>query len=126
MLIYGPGWFHEDDTTGEPSSTPYEALRNYILHVRGNCDDDSDERDIQGLNGTVHRVGFMEEKTLKSEDQREAEMVGLDDDDMMSDVPIGGKYFIETRRVTYVLTVSESGDENGGEMKISYKCRVKE
>ncbi len=68
----------------------------------------------------------MEEKTLASEEQREAELVGIDDEDSMIEMPIGGKYFRETKSVRYVVMVDHRGDDESGTLAISYARKRKE
>lgn len=105
---------------GEPSGSPELALINYLRHVRACCEDDS-ERQIDMLDNTEHAVLLMEHRTLKSEEEREAAMIGLDDEDYMRDLNIGGTYLHQKRRIVYLTTVEQSGDEESGALTIRYK-----
>lgn len=125
-ILHGPGWIHEDDESGEASETAASALINYLRHVRGNCDDQSEDREIAQLDNVEHVVYLMELRTLKSEEQREADMVGLDDDEHMADLPIGGTYCHEAKRMVYVTTIQQFGDDNAGTLTISYTRKVRD
>jgi hypothetical protein len=127
MNITTPGWMHEDDNgdESEPAASPRDALINYLRHVRGNYEDDSDERQIEELDGTEHAICYMDERVLESEAQRDDELAGLDDEDYMLDLPIGAKFFRETKRVVYVVTVIDTGDEEAGAIHIHYARKGK-
>ena len=123
--LHGPGWIHEDDESGEPCGSPQEALTCYLMNYRGSCDDDSDERTIAELDGTDHAVLLMERKTLESEQMRDDEMAGIDDEESLIELPIGGTFFKEMKRFRYAVEVKQTGDEESGNITITYKRKRK-
>ena len=124
-MLNAPGWIHEHDQSGEPSGTPEGALMAWLRYGRGGCDDNTDDREIDALDDATHVVSLMELRTLKSEEEREAEMVELDDEELMADLPIGGQYYHQTKCRVYVTKIQYSGDENSGVLTISYARRGK-
>lgn len=125
MNIYETGWVHEDDNGECTYATPHEALIGYLRNFRGSYEDDTDEREIEMLHETEQRVVYMEEKTLVSEEHRDAELVGLDDEEGMLDLPIGGRFYRETKSVRYVVQVDHIGGEESGTLVISYAKKKK-
>lgn len=120
MNLYESGWVHEDDNGDHMYATPHEALIGYLRSFRGSCDDHTDDREIEVLNETEQRVVYMEETTLVSEEHRDAELVGLGDEKGMLDLPIGGRFYRETKSARYVVKIDQQGDEELGTLSIAY------
>jgi len=123
--LIAPGWIHENDQSGEPSDTPQDALLAWLRYGHGGCDHDEADCEVERLDGATHVVCLMELRTLKSDEEREAEMVGLDDDAHMAEIPIGGQYYHETKRRIYITEVQRTGDDISGALVISYKRMAK-
>ncbi len=125
MNIYESGWIHEDDKGETTYDTPANALLGYLRFFRGSCDDDTDEREVDGLDATEHRIVYMEGKILATEEQRESELVGIDDEESMIEMPIGSMYFRETKSVRYKVSLWANGTDESGSLTISYERKVK-
>lgn len=120
-FINSEGWMHEDSEDGESHNSPENALMHYIMYERGSEDDDNmTDRSLDSLNNTVHSIFLYKEKELLSEDHRDEEMIGLDDEEWLIDLPIGGKFFKCIKIKKFKINVVFSVFDNGGNVKITF------
>ena len=127
MNITQPGWIHKNDKSGDTHFAAHDALVSYLLDFRSSSEDiDTEDFEISSLDGTTHAVLYLKECTLSSEERRETELVGIEDEDEMLELPIGGKFYRQVDIVRFILSVSRDDcDHESGKIVISYQRKLR-
>lgn len=110
------GWIVDDMPPGGClHDKPEDAMREYLMEgvelLEG----------IWDLRGMKCGVSYMRTRTLESEDQRDEALIGLDDEEYMTDLEIGGTYYEAVRRKVYVIALERGTGCMCDEVRISYK-----